>query len=156
MEEPVAMARLAWGASAPVSEPAFEVNHHTAEASTRRRPGVLVGRCLVRRRQIDPELHHLEVSALGCRDRSVSQWVCDGAVGRLEHSDDRNYCCGDDYYNCEKNIQQINRGGVIYVVFDGGPLLSTSIRSPTSAPKHKIDSKQALSLRELIAKAFDR
>jgi hypothetical protein len=50
------MARLAWGVSALVSEPAFEVNHHTAEASTRRRPGVLVGRCLMRRRQIDPEL----------------------------------------------------------------------------------------------------
>jgi hypothetical protein len=76
------MARLAWGASAPVSEPAFEVKHHTAEASIRRRPGVLVGRCLVRRRQIDPELHHLEVSAPGCGDRSVSQWVCDGAVAQ--------------------------------------------------------------------------
>jgi hypothetical protein len=22
----------------------------------------------------------------------------------LEHSDDRNYRCGGDYYNCEKNI----------------------------------------------------
>jgi hypothetical protein len=56
---------------------------------------------------------------------------------RLEHSDDRNYRCGGDYYNCEKNIQQINRGDVIYVVFDGRPFLSTPIRSPKSAPKKK-------------------
>jgi hypothetical protein len=39
MEEPVAKTRLAWGPSAPVSVLALGVNHHTAEAPARRRPG---------------------------------------------------------------------------------------------------------------------
>jgi hypothetical protein len=52
---------------------------------------------------------------------------------RLKHSDDHNYHCGDDCYNCEKNIQEINHGDVIYVVFHGGAFLSTSIRSPKLA-----------------------
>jgi hypothetical protein len=52
----------------------------------------------------------------------------------MEHSDDDNYRGGNHSYNGEKNIQQINRGDVIYVIFHVARFLSTSIRSHNRCP----------------------
>jgi len=121
------MARLAWCASALVSEPVFrrELGYRKSLDPTTTRGVARTLPCAPW--AVHPELHR---SLRPWRRRSICFSMDRDGAARLEHSNEHNDRCGDDSYNGEKNIQQINHGDVIYIVFHFGPFLSASIPSP--------------------------